>query len=54
MSKQQKPQGAQNQQDQKRKPGRPAGDPWEQPLNVSPEALAQAVLRPPKPKDDKK
>ena len=34
----------------KRSPGRPPKkpSPWE-PLNVSPEALAQAVLRPPKP-----
>jgi hypothetical protein len=36
---------------QKRGPGRPPREPspWE-PLNVSPEALAQAVLRSPKPK----
>ena len=36
----------------KREPGRPPknGSPWDPPLNVSPEALAQAVLRPPKPK----
>ena len=35
----------------KRGPGRPPKpSPWAPPLNVSPEALAQAVLRPPKPK----
>ena len=40
---------------QKRGPGRPPGEsPWDPPLNVSPEALVQAVLRPPKPKHDKK
>ena len=27
--------------------------PWEPPLNVSPEALAQAVLRSPEPEDRK-
>ena len=40
---------------QNRGPGRPPGEsPWNPPLNVSPEALVQAVLRPPKPKRDKK
>ena len=38
------------QSETKRKPGRPAGNPWGEPLGVSPEALMQAVLRPPKPK----
>ena len=35
---------------EKRGRGRPPSkpSPWEPPLNVSPEALAQAVLRPPK------
>lgn len=32
-----------------RPPSRPL--PWEPPLNVSPEALAQAILRPPKTED---
>ena len=44
------PDGPRPQSERKRKPGRPAGDPWGEPLGVSPEALMQAVLRPPKPK----
>ena len=35
-----------------RGPGRPPRDPRGEPLGVSPGALAQAVLRPPKPKRD--
>ena len=52
MKDQQKPQPPP--EGQKRGPGRPPREsPWEPPLNVSPEALAQAVLRPPKPKREK-
>ena len=44
-----KPDGPRRQSETKRKPGRPAGNPWGEPLGVSPEALMQAVLRLPKP-----